>query len=223
MKNDGFTLAEVLITLGIIGVVAALTIPTLIQNHKKQTTVTQLKKAYSEISQALQFAQVDNGMQETWDLYSGFDGVNSASIYFAENYFFPYMKILKICNPTSSDCFNSDNMQSGHLNIISAITNSGYSFLTWVYYNPNNVGGWVVVDIDGPNKGKNKEGIDIFPIKFVYNASTDSANKSVRKGVYLSGLQFLVQKSRDELKEGNYCGALIVIDGWKISEDNPCW
>ena len=43
LRRAAFTLAEVLITLGIIGVVAALTLPTLIQNHQKQVYVTQLK------------------------------------------------------------------------------------------------------------------------------------------------------------------------------------
>lgn len=43
----GFTLAEVLITLGIIGVVAAMTIPTLMSTFAKQRTETQLKAFYS--------------------------------------------------------------------------------------------------------------------------------------------------------------------------------
>ena len=49
-RDFGFTLAEVLITLGIIGVVAALTLPTLISNYKKQTYVTGLQKAYSVLN-----------------------------------------------------------------------------------------------------------------------------------------------------------------------------
>ena len=49
----GFTLAEVLITLGIIGVVAALTIPPLIQSHRKHVVETSLKKFYSEFNQAV--------------------------------------------------------------------------------------------------------------------------------------------------------------------------
>ncbi len=44
MKNFGFTLAEVLITLGIIGVIAALTLPNLIANYQKKVWATQLKK-----------------------------------------------------------------------------------------------------------------------------------------------------------------------------------
>lgn len=49
-----FTLAEVLITLGIIGVVAAMTMPALIAKHRKTVLKTQFKKAYSELQQVNQ-------------------------------------------------------------------------------------------------------------------------------------------------------------------------
>ena len=62
MKNkQGFTLAEVLITLGVIGIVAALTIPQLIKNYQKNILKQQFKKAYSTISLALQKAEYDLG------------------------------------------------------------------------------------------------------------------------------------------------------------------
>lgn len=48
----GFTLAEVLITLGIIGIVAAITIPNLITNYQKHVTVTKLQRAISVLNQA---------------------------------------------------------------------------------------------------------------------------------------------------------------------------
>lgn len=51
-NSNAFTLAEVLVTLGIIGIVAALTMPTLIENHRKQVLRTQVKKSFSMISQA---------------------------------------------------------------------------------------------------------------------------------------------------------------------------
>ena len=47
-----FTLAEVLVTLGIIGVVSAMTVPSLMQNYQRQSYVTQLHKVYNEIQQA---------------------------------------------------------------------------------------------------------------------------------------------------------------------------
>ena len=55
-KYRGFTLAEVLITLGIIGVVAALTLPALIQKNNNKVVETRLMKFYSAINQAVKMA-----------------------------------------------------------------------------------------------------------------------------------------------------------------------
>jgi len=49
-KAKGFTLAEVLITLGIIGVVAAITIPGLVNHYQKKETANKLKKVYAELN-----------------------------------------------------------------------------------------------------------------------------------------------------------------------------
>lgn len=57
----GFTLAEVLITLGIIGVVAALTIPNLLAHYQKQQTVIKLKKIYSNLQQSIRMATEEYG------------------------------------------------------------------------------------------------------------------------------------------------------------------
>ena len=61
MKRNGFTLAEVLITLGIIGVVAAMTIPTLMTKYQKHKTETQLVKFYSMMNQTLRMSVAENG------------------------------------------------------------------------------------------------------------------------------------------------------------------
>jgi len=60
-RKIAFTLAEVLITLGIIGVVAAMTMPTLINNYQKKAAVTAAKKAYSTLGQAYTQLINDNG------------------------------------------------------------------------------------------------------------------------------------------------------------------
>lgn len=52
-SKNGFTLAEVLVTLGIIGVVSAMTVPTLMQNYQRDSYTTQLHKVYNEVSQAM--------------------------------------------------------------------------------------------------------------------------------------------------------------------------
>lgn len=61
MENKGFTLAEVLITLGIIGVVAAMTLPALINNTRNMQYGVQLNKAYSVLSQAIAKINADQG------------------------------------------------------------------------------------------------------------------------------------------------------------------
>ncbi len=62
MKKRAFTLAEVLITLGIIGVVAAMTLPSLIANYQHKVLETQFKKAYSILYQLVLDVQNDTGM-----------------------------------------------------------------------------------------------------------------------------------------------------------------
>ena len=59
-RFNGFTLAEVLITLGIIGVVAAMTLPSLIANYKEKELVTRAKRTYSVVMNAINAYNTDN-------------------------------------------------------------------------------------------------------------------------------------------------------------------
>ena len=96
-KSSGFTLAEVLVTLGIIGVVAAMTIPTLMQNYQRQSYVTQLKKVYSEVGQAAE----NNVVSLTESRLRG----NSTEVNrFATTYF----KVVKNCHGTYTPCFSEN-------------------------------------------------------------------------------------------------------------------
>ena len=61
-KQKAFTLAEVLITLGIIGVVAAMTMPSLMNNYRHKALETQFKKSVSMVSQAILNAKNDIGV-----------------------------------------------------------------------------------------------------------------------------------------------------------------
>ena len=61
MKIKGFTMAEVLITLGIIGIVAAMTLPTLVGKYQKYVLKQQFKVAYSLVQQALTKTVADMG------------------------------------------------------------------------------------------------------------------------------------------------------------------
>jgi len=99
---SAFTLAEVLITLGIIGVVAALTIPTLINNNQKVQYVTGLKKAYSEVNQALALMANDSGCPGDLSCFFDTNDVNTIGDKISS-----YFKVLKICKAGASQlgCF----------------------------------------------------------------------------------------------------------------------
>ena len=65
--RKAFTLAEVLITLGVIGLVAAMTLPSLIGNYQKKEPVVRLKVAYSLLNQAIEQSQQINGDISSWN------------------------------------------------------------------------------------------------------------------------------------------------------------
>ena len=60
---NGFTLAEVLITIVIIGVISAFAIPVIVTNYKEQAVKSALKKNYSVLKDALNMYQFDNGIR----------------------------------------------------------------------------------------------------------------------------------------------------------------
>ncbi len=64
--QQAFTLAEVLITLGIIGIVAAMTIPNLMTKYYEKRTVNQLKETQSIIAQAVRMSEEEFGDASSW-------------------------------------------------------------------------------------------------------------------------------------------------------------
>ena len=249
--KKGFTLAEVLITLGVIGVVAAVTMPTLIQNYQKKQTVTQLKKAYSELSQAISMAQKDLGLMEDWD-FANFPTAADRAQSFYDNVLKPNLKIAQYCAPSSGDCWTDDSFTlignkyttliNGTSGSNSFITASGYSVFYWLH--GVGTGGWFFIDLNGPKK-PNILGKDIFVFKL---NSTRASYKAPKVGLIPSDMyrldeetNMLVPNSRDDIITGNYstatgsgscsktgirnqgltCAALIMVDGWEIKDDYP--
>lgn len=98
MRGAAFTLAEVLITLGIIGVVAAMTMPSLLNKNQERVTVTKVKKFYSMMNQALLFAINEHGYVDEWNFYE--QDEEDENSYVSDKfvaYIKPYLKISKDC------------------------------------------------------------------------------------------------------------------------------
>src|SRR5574344_2904850 len=102
-KFLAFTLAEVLITLGIIGVVAALTIPTLMQKTQELESISKLKKVYSVLQNAYSRAINDEGEISDWGTISDDDACSDLVM----QKFVSYLNVLKNCGTDKSGCFYS--------------------------------------------------------------------------------------------------------------------
>ncbi|MBP3925470.1 type II secretion system protein [bacterium] len=89
-RKTAFTLAEALITLGIIGVVAAMTLPAIVQNYKQQVIISKLNKFYNTITNAYSMAKIKNGDISNWDLKNYKTSTNDEEdiLY----YLLPYLK-----------------------------------------------------------------------------------------------------------------------------------
>ena len=95
-KKNGFTLSEVLITMAIIGVVAAMTIPTLIQSYNEKVTVTKVKKMYYVLSNAYEMSKLENEQE--------FIPQSSAGAKKLADMFKPYLKVAKDCGTEDLSC-----------------------------------------------------------------------------------------------------------------------
>lgn len=96
----GFTLAEVLVTLGIIGVVSAMTLPTLIKNHQRQVYVTQLHKVVNELSQAAEKAIQENNAISLDETKYNRNNANAERDFLNDNF-----KIANNCGRDLTPCF----------------------------------------------------------------------------------------------------------------------
>ena len=228
-SKRGFTLAEVLITLGIIGVVAAMTLPTLIQRYQKNLTVNRLKQTYSILLQAIQQSEAHNGEFQYWNM-EGNDNIPGGNYErnktFYEKYFMSYLKIVKTCKPQSNECWGEnykylDGTADGYRN---GSNNKSYSV---VLANGTIIGFWarntwteIWVDINGP-QNPNTAGKDVFFLRFIKNKGLIfyGLNEGADREYYKT-LGYPCTKSTATCA-GAFCGALIQTDGWEIKDDYP--
>ncbi len=93
-----------MITLGIIGVVAAMTIPNLIANAQKKSVVSGLQEAQSILNQAVKMYSYESDEEGTGDFDTSLDSKS-----FAKKYFEPYLKVARVCENKSDGCWKTEN------------------------------------------------------------------------------------------------------------------
>lgn len=161
-KKQAFTLAEVLITIMIIGVLAMITIPGLLQSWEKTLLKNELKTSYSILSQAVKLCSAETGQLYNDKPYPYF---NTPYLTFAPRirpYFKHTSEFQTNGNPTYPiygyglpELSNSNIMKSGAF----TINNKQRLFFNNEMYNSHL---YITVDINGPQKKPNKLGYDIF-------------------------------------------------------------
>ena len=224
-----FTLAEILITLGIIAIVAAMTMPSLIANYQKKRTVAQLKKAYSTFAQALVQSQYENQNSSEWevtDLGSSYD----ENLKYFETYWKPYLKVIKVCK-TMSECGyditayasvsdrNNYRYYGPGNNVPGFIYGDGtYAYIRPYSYHPDTPGfdklQLLSIDLNGPQR-PNMIGRDVFQFEI------DISRGVISGYTYVSPDMCTKDKIANSTKYARGCAGKIMHDGWEILDDYP--
>ncbi len=233
--RKGFTLAEVLITLGIIGVVAAMTIPSLITKCQKKTIETKFKEDFSIIQQVIR-SNTANDVELDMAVKDG----NSAFLKnFFDTYFAPYMKYSHVCyhkegcwqnrgkNKTlsgNSAFYDNKGIGIGN-NVITVKMYNGsnlcidawrHTYEMKNYFGINSLGQGITIYIDANgDSGPNVIGKDIYVITYTpeygivpagYHESNDTINKNCSKNA----------KGNNA---GYFCLMRIKNHGWQILDE----
>ena len=177
-ESFAFTLAEVLITLGIIGIVAAMTLPTVINKAERFILAQQFKKTYANLQNAINLVQTEHGMP--YECYV----MGALRYYYSEcGDFWPKLldelRVIKVCNYAEDNCILKYKTKNDVLNAGGSVDNHSCSLTdnldkfkvftlndgAFIIANDGSTGlgysPWVVIDVNG-EKGPNKWGYDVF-------------------------------------------------------------
>ena len=204
-RKVAFTLAEVLITLGIIGIVASLTLPNIIYNYQKHVVETRLQKFYSTINQAVRMAEQDYGDRENWAQQG-----NQNEIEFINKYYVPYLNVTK----TKKIAWNKPYVL--YFEDGSALGHTGWG-RSWLFFpgDPEKclkqekyIGRCAFSFYFNPIPGLFREN-NFEPYSFAMRNNDDYIKNDSTYGCNNNG------------GSGSYCTKLIQRNGWKIPRDYP--
>ena len=219
MSHKAFTLAEVLITLGIIGVVAAMTLPAVIANSRKHEVVTKLEKIYSVMNQAINMSISEYGDVTFWAEDCGNSSAPTCTVEQSMEWFNKYIgKHLQIIRTVNSDDGNGFYVyfKDGSILLVrrclydmfvyineKALANKQRGINEFMFrFNP--------VLLAGQDYERNK-----YTLKPTFEPYSWSWN-GTREGLINAGNGFGCMETNRA-----YCTKLIQYDGWKINSDYP--
>lgn len=228
-KKNAFTLAEVLITLGIIGVVAAMTLPILLQKYTNRVVETRLAKFYSTINQAIKISENEYGDKRDWfnedttvDVDNEGNPIKGSST--AEKWWNKYIAPnLK----TTSIKYDANGLPYFYFPDGSAVKIEKPHILSlWIYYpgNPDKclqkfkteTKGYgkcafmFIYKPDNNNEWKFHYNKGVEPYKYNWDGTLADLYNDTSFGCNTSATY-----------DGTYCTALIQYNGWKIPDDYP--
>ena len=238
-KKCAFTMAEVLITLGVIGIVAAMTLPALIQKQQKMIAANQLKVAYTKLFNAIKMAEAKEGEAKYWTYFDENLSRSENSWNWTNWYLAPYIKNYSLyqddklhgCknitykNPdgTIAECSSV----KGFCDVCSTSSNS---VMTQIHFGDGTIavillrqlaGGYsrsaeIDVDING-YKGPNTWEKDIF--RFYIGEKTNYQLSGYNTDATNYARSILLRECKE--KPTSACTALVMRDGWEFKEDYP--
>ena len=213
-KKAAFTLAEVLITLGIIGVVAAMTLPTVITNVQKKVVENQLKVFNTTINNAFRMAQAEHGGRfDDWIPsyhYLSFTEMRE----WLEKYLFPYIKYSDV-----SDCRGEDMVGDNTFIQEGICFHMANGALIWIHINDD--GGDLIYYVNGKIQSNprnafqfqfaktNKKSEFVEPYVFNWNGNESSLKTDGTWGCYKG------------CTNCGYCTKIIQLNNWEIPDDYP--
>ena len=239
-KKCAFTLAEVLITLGIIGIIVAMTLPTIINKTQKKILATQLKTTYTILLTALERATLDHEDYRYWKFKAPDIDVSTSSYEFTKTYLKPYLKNTKMvredklsscnnityryldgsiasCNSVLGFCGTCGSASGS--NMTQLYLSNGAIVVVLVRYGEDDSSYGTAefhIDING-YKGPNVWGKDVFRI---------ALNDYPNKGKYIFGnpdghsRAFLLREHCTKTTAYE-CAAVLMMDGWEFKDDYP--
>ena len=213
-KKAAFMLAEVLITLGIIGVVAAMTLPTLIANYQKKLVETRLISFYSKINQAYRMSYAENGDTVDWIIADKNYSYQEMEDWL-EKYILPYMR--------HYDVTKCAGLSTGQVGVCVTLPDGS---LYWFSIDREGQDAVYFPTGERRNGTRNKFQFQFAKRKFAGSSTRNSLN-FIEPYVYNwdGRRESLFTNGTWGCRKGNantaYCTKLIQLNGWEIPDDYP--